>query len=63
MQRFLCQEDGVVVELEVEQNPSQVEEKVRVVGGVEESLAETLDGLLRVSLDPPEVANLVEDRN
>ena len=55
----LGQEDGVVVELQVEEDSGQVEEDVGMVRGEVEGLAEALDGLLRVPLDSPEVAHFV----
>ena len=58
----LGQEDGVFQVLEVEEDPGEVEEEVRVVGGDGEGLAEALDGELRVAFDSPVVAYLVQDR-
>ena len=53
--------DSICVIFEVEENPCQVEQQVRVVGREREGFAETLYGQLCVAFDSPEVANLVED--
>ena len=60
MQGPLGQEYGVFQVLEVEQDPREVEEEVRVVGGDGEGLAEALNGQLRVALDAPVVSYLVQ---
>ncbi len=61
MERLFSQKNRIVVEFEVEEDSGQVQEEVRMVRGQVEGFTETLNSLLGVALDAPEVANLVED--
>ena len=61
MERSLGEEDGIIVELEVEENAGEVEEEVGVVGRDVQGSAEALDGVLCVALDTPVVPHVVQD--
>ena len=54
------QEHGILVEFEIEEYSGEVEQQIGMVRRDGEGFAKTLDGVLRVALDTPKVANLVE---
>lgn len=52
--------NGIVQVLHVEQNTCQIQQHVRIGRRDSERFAKALDGLFSVTLDTPEIADLIE---